>query len=181
MSYECVLNAWHDNSVELAGFLAQRAESLDEGEDLLQDVFLRAMQEGENFCGLENPRAWLFTVARNQLIDRQRLRKPNIDLSEITLTTSGESPSPVSRLQQCIARNLCQLEDSDRHLLECCDLEGMTLKDYAESSGLSVAATKARARRARQRLRTLLVDNCRIILDGQGNVCCHVALGINDT
>ncbi|PAU81113.1 RNA polymerase subunit sigma-70 [Halovibrio salipaludis] len=180
MSYECVLNAWHDNSDELAGFLTQRAVSPEEAEDLLQEVFVRAMREGNGFCGLDNPKAWLFRVARNQLIDRQRLRKPLSDLSEITLETHNESRSPVSELQQCIARNLPELEEHDRHILQACDLDGMTHNDYASHQGLSLPATKARVRRARQRLRALLVQNCNIILDEQGRVCCHRALSVLD-
>jgi len=46
MAYECVLNAWNEHSDELEGFLARRADSAEEAEDLLQDVFTRAMQEG---------------------------------------------------------------------------------------------------------------------------------------
>lgn len=181
MSYECVLSAWHDHSDELAGYLAQRTTSREEAEDLLQELFVRAMREGNGFCGLDNPKAWLFRVARNQLIDRQRLRKPHSDLSEVTLEAPSHSRSPVSELQQCIARNLPGLEEPDRHILQACDLEGMTHNDYARHHGLSLPATKARVRRARQRLRALLVHNCNIILDEQGRVCCHRALSVLDS
>jgi RNA polymerase sigma-70 factor (ECF subfamily) len=39
---------------------------------VLQDVFLKALRAGQNFCMLDNPRAWLFQVARNALVDRLR-------------------------------------------------------------------------------------------------------------
>lgn len=181
MTNECVLSAWHDHSDELTGFLTRRAASREEAEDLLQDVFMRAMREGGNFCSLENPKAWLFRVARNQLIDRQRLRKPLTDLSEITHAAPAEARSPVSQLQQCIVRNIPCLKEPDRHIVQACDLEGVTLNDYAGHYGLSLSATKARVRRARQRLRARLVNNCNIILDEQGRVCCHLALSVTDS
>jgi RNA polymerase sigma-70 factor, ECF subfamily len=30
------------------------------------------MRQGEGFCTLDKPRAWLFQVARNALVDRAR-------------------------------------------------------------------------------------------------------------
>lgn len=179
MAYECVLSAWNEHSEELEGFLARRAGSPEEAEDLLQEVFTRAMLEGSAFCELNNARSWLFRVARNQLIDTHRLKKPLDELDESGIKAPSETRAPISDLQQCILRNLPDLEEDDRHILEACDLEGMTQKDYAAGSGLSLAATKARLRRARQRLRAQLVRNCRVVLDAQGKVCCHRALPVD--
>ena len=178
MAYECVLNAWNEHSEELEGFLAQRSGSTEEAEDLLQEVFTRAMLEGRGFCELNNPRSWLFRVARNQLIDTHRLKKPHDELNESSVRAPGETRSPISELQQCILRNLPDLEEADRHILEACDLEGMTQRDYSAANGLSLAATKARLRRARQRLRAQLIRNCQVVLDEQGKVCCHRALSV---
>ena len=181
MAYECVLNAWNEHSDELQGFLVQRAGSAEEADDLLQEVFTRAMQEGGAFCELSNARSWLFRVARNQLIDTQRLRKNHDELRESGIKAPSKADAPISELQQCIARNLPDLEPADRHILEVCDLEGMTQNDYAAEQGLSLPATKARLRRARQRLRDRLVRNCQVMLDEQGKVCCHRALPISNT
>jgi RNA polymerase sigma-70 factor (ECF subfamily) len=38
------------------------------------------MRQGQGFCALENPRAWLFQVARHALIDAARLTKPQVEL-----------------------------------------------------------------------------------------------------
>ncbi|TDT44276.1 RNA polymerase sigma (SigZ) subunit [Halospina denitrificans] len=181
MAYECVLNAWNEHSDELEGFLTQRADSSEEAEDLLQEVFTRAMQEGGAFCELSNARSWLFRVARNQLIDAQRLRKNYAQLHESDIKAPSKADAPISQLQECITRNLPDLEAADQHILEACDLEGMTQNDYAAEQGLSLPATKARLRRARQRLRTQLVSNCQVVLDEQGKVCCHRALPVSNT
>ncbi|MGM0450383.1 MAG: sigma-70 family RNA polymerase sigma factor [Pseudomonadota bacterium] len=178
MAYECVLNAWNEHSEELEGFLAQRAGSPEEAEDLLQEVFTRAMLEGSAFCELNNARSWLFRVARNQLIDTHRLKKPHDELNESWIKAPVETRAPISDLQQCILRNLPDLEEADRHILEACDLGGMTQRDYAAANSLTLAATKARLRRARERLRAQLIRKCQVVLDKQGKVCCHRALPI---
>ncbi|HEX8009336.1 MAG TPA: sigma factor [Casimicrobiaceae bacterium] len=49
------------------GYLIHRLGDPPLAEDLLQEVFIKAMREGEKFCALANTRAWLFQVARNTL------------------------------------------------------------------------------------------------------------------
>ncbi len=61
---------------ELLGYLRHRLSDADAAADLLHDAFLKAMRQGLDFCALDNPRAWLFRVARNALIDRARSARP---------------------------------------------------------------------------------------------------------
>lgn len=75
MAFNCVLRAWHDHQGELQRFIVGWVKEPAAADDLLQDVFVRAMREGQEFCDLKNPRAWLFRVARNALTDSHRLRK----------------------------------------------------------------------------------------------------------
>ncbi|MFL7048800.1 RNA polymerase subunit sigma-70, partial [Vibrio cyclitrophicus] len=48
---------------------------------------------------------------------------------------------------------------------------GMTQKDYAEKHQLSLPAVKARLRRARIELKTILVSECKVTQE-QSGVCC---------
>ena len=76
LTYVCHKNAWRQHQAELRSFLAHRTGSASEADDLLQEVFLKALHQGEDFCSLENARAWLFQVARNTLIDGARAIHP---------------------------------------------------------------------------------------------------------
>ena len=78
-------------------------------------------------------------------------------------------------LVDCIERALPHLEPQDRDILRRCDLEGRRQADYADDHGLGLPATKARLRRARQRLRKRLIAQCGIVFDEQGGICCHRA------
>ncbi|HAT7507302.1 TPA: RNA polymerase subunit sigma-70, partial [Citrobacter braakii] len=62
--------------------------------------------------------------------------------------------------------------ESDRIILTLCDLEGMKQADFADRNGLTLAATKSRLSRARDRLHRKLSSNCQIRLDEYGRVCC---------
>ena len=82
LSFPCILRAWNAHESELRNYLRHRVGDAHPADDLLQEVFVKAMQQGKQFCTLENTRAWLFQVARNALIDHYRLRREVIELPE---------------------------------------------------------------------------------------------------
>ena len=171
--FECVLRAWQAHEAELLGFLAHHASEADAAQDLLQEVFVKALRQGRGFCTLDNPRAWLFQVARNALIDAGRLRRPSVELPDDLAAPPAEERAPVDELDACIARNLPFLGEQDRDIVQRCDLEGQTVRSYADAAGLSLPAAKARLLRARKRLRDALVERCGVRFDPDGSVCCH--------
>jgi len=63
----CLTVAWTAHEPELRGWLRHRLGNPAEADDLMQDLFLKALRQGERFCSVRNARAWLFEVARNTL------------------------------------------------------------------------------------------------------------------
>lgn len=175
ISFGCVLNAWQAHEAELLGFLRHQLGDQHRADDLLQEVFVKALRQGQGFCALEQPRAWLFQVARNALIDEVRRQRPTETLDPELQAPLPDEASPVDALADCIERTLPRLEAADQDVLRRCDLDGWRQQDYADRNRLSLPATKARLRRARMRLRALLVDRCGVRFDGQGAVCCAVS------
>jgi RNA polymerase sigma-70 factor (ECF subfamily) len=171
--FECVLNAWRNHESELRGYLVRRVSDKDLADDLLQEVFVRALRSGQGFCGLDNPRAWLFQVARNALVDQRRLEKHAVPLPD-DLTEKSEDGRPVDALSDCMARVLSELPAADREILQQCDIDGIKQQAFADAYGLSLSAVKSRILRARRRLRELMVKNCQVRFDGDGKVCSHV-------
>ena len=62
-----------EHAPELRGWLRHRTCNAALADDLLQDLFLKALRQGNRFCELTNARAWLFEVARNLLADHLRV------------------------------------------------------------------------------------------------------------
>ncbi len=173
MAFDCVLGAWRAHEKELVDFLHHRSGDRSLAEDLLQEVFLKAMKQGAGFCSLDNPRAWLFQVARTTLIDHARVAKPCVDLPEDLPAPERDQRPAVDELDACIATNLENLPSDDRDIIARCDLQGLTVRAFAQRAGISVPAAKSRLLRARQRLRDALVRHCQVRFDELGNVCCH--------
>lgn len=175
MAFECVLRAWHEHQAELRHFLLGQLQEPALSDDMLQEVFLKAMREGRSFCELDNPRSWLFRVARNALTDSHRLQKNWVPVPEYLPDRPGDEADPVAELDVCIRGALPELSDEDREILEACDLGPLSQEEFARREAISLPAVKARIRRARQRLRDQLAVRCNVVLDSSGRVCCHAA------
>lgn len=138
------------------------------------------MRQGQAFCALQNPRAWLFQVARNALVDRARTlhaHEPLPDELPHAVAAAAEGVAPVDAPAGCLARALSELAPQDAAILRECDLQGRTQREFAQAHGLTLAAAKARLLRARQRLRDHLVRECQVRFDADGSVGGHVPRG----
>ncbi|MBE0550443.1 MAG: RNA polymerase subunit sigma-70, partial [Rubrivivax sp.] len=84
----------------------------DVADDVLQDVFVKAMRQGQGFCTLDKPRAWLFQVARNAVVDRLRTAHAHEPLSDELVEDTplnAEPMAPVDALAECVRRTLGEL------------------------------------------------------------------------
>lgn len=166
---KCLMTAWGNTEAMLYAWLLKQTKSQHETEDIMQEVFLKAMSHSERFCSLSDGKAWIFKVTKNHLIDRLRKK---IELESIDDLQSPESATPVmTQLQTCLPRILPKMSDTDRHIIEVCDLNGVTQAEYAKTQGLTLPATKARLRRARIELKQRLISECQVVQDNSG-VCC---------
>ena len=127
---------------ELFGFLTRQLASHDLAEDLCQEVYLR-LRMTSNWPA--NPRAWLYRIARNLVIDhhRRQSRSPIFELSD------GESEpvaasclGPEDRLEhrqqlQVVNHALAELPSHVRQALAWYRLEGMTQREISERLSVS--------------------------------------------
>jgi len=169
----CFDRIWRLHEAEIRGFLIRRIGSPVEAEDILQAVFLKAIQQGKKFCDMEQPRAWLYQVARNTLIDHHRTARNHEPLPD-QLPASEFQEEPIEALSECLPRTLSELSDEDREIITRCDLEGMPQAEFAAKKGIGLSAAKSRLQRARKKLKATLKSNCQISFDAAGNVCCFV-------
>lgn len=174
LRFDCVLHAWHAHEAELLAFLTHQLRDHALAQDLLQEVFLKSMRLGRGFCTLDNPRAWLYRVAKNAVVDQARSARPHVELPDDLIAPLTERAA-VDELDACVLRNLTHLSLEDRSMVLACDIGNQTVHAYAQAHSLGLAAAKSRLLRARKRLRQLLVANCQVKFDASGQVCCHSA------
>ncbi len=170
----CLLAAWDTCAGELHGYLRHRCARPEDAEELLQEVFIKALRQGAAFAAVDQPRAWFFHVARNALADRFRQGHEHLTLPDDIPEASGEETPPVDGLTQCLPRVLSELSAEDRLAITFCDIEGNSQQALADKLKISLPGAKSRIQRARLRLRERLVSACQVRFDNNGDVCCFV-------
>jgi RNA polymerase sigma-70 factor (ECF subfamily) len=164
------MRAWQAHEAELRGWIRRRMDSAADADDMLQELFLRALRQRERFCSIVDARAWLFTVARNAIADKLRLKRHLVELPDDLQADTSIGSAPVGALTACLPRVLSELSATDREAVTLCDLEGLSQADFARRVGLTLAGAKARVQRARKRLREQLTVACQVRFDTAGNV-----------
>jgi RNA polymerase sigma-70 factor (ECF subfamily) len=165
----CLTKAWAAHSGELHGWLRHNLRNPAEADDLLQDLFIKALRQGERFCNVQNARAWLFEVARNTLTDHLRVRRDTVELPD-DLAHSVIEADTVDSLSACLPRVLSELSAQDRESITACDLQGMSQADFAAAQGITLSAAKSRILRARNRLKAHMSVACQVQIDKGGRV-----------
>lgn len=138
-------------------YLLRKTRDPGEAEDLTQETFLRLCQHLQEEHPLDNPKAWLFTVANHLAIDKNRDGSNVKDLDEFTWREIEESRSG---LQADPEKIMLQHERLDRlHIAvlnltplqrQCLHLraEGLRYREIAELMGVSLSTVADAVRRA---------------------------------
>ena len=144
-----------------------------EAEDLTQDVFLSVVRNCEQFRGDARIDAWLWSIARNRLIDKVRASRPteSVDEEELLQLSDGtfeDASANVQDLVDCVRRGFGRfaLAHHDRaQALILSVAEGWSVAELAAFLGRTPGATREYVSQCRKRLREFLED-CRPFLAG---------------
>ena len=157
----------------LLDFIRRRVRSEADAEDILQDVFYQLAASDSIAEPIEQLTSWLFTVARNKIIDWYRKKKPEsipveipdndarLGLSDLLLDPR-QNPDDVyarSILWDTFGDALEELPDNQREVFVLHEFEGRSFKEIAELTGEPINTLLSRKRYAvlflREQLREL--------------------------
>jgi RNA polymerase sigma-70 factor, ECF subfamily len=128
-------------------------------EDLFQEVWMRVLVRGDQFNGKARFETWLFTIARNLVIDHRRKRTMNSldelvegatdDDRPMSFEVADNEPSPfdcVSNLQdrERIAAALLELDTLHREVLVLRFHEELSLEEIAKVTRAPLSTVKSR-------------------------------------
>ncbi|MBI2466590.1 MAG: sigma-70 family RNA polymerase sigma factor [Candidatus Rokubacteria bacterium] len=144
-------------------FLLRSLGERRKAEDLLQETFLRVFAHREGYRPTAGFRTWLFTIARNLLVDELRRRSgaralEGAELAE-TLTDPGATPlerAEAGELGERLQAAMLELPPSQREVVLLGRFGGLSAKEVAEITGASPGAVRVTLHRALRRLRDLL-------------------------
>ena len=163
---------------KLLGFIRNRVSSTEEAEDILQDVFYQFVAGFDTIESLDRVTSWLFSVARNKIIDRYRKESSRPQRADFGLQAGMEEEAPIT-LQEIlpdlgntpedsyfreliwdtIMEALDELPEDQRIIFIQNEIEERGFRELSEETGVSINTLLSRKRYAilalRKRLQTL--------------------------
>jgi RNA polymerase sigma-70 factor, ECF subfamily len=151
---------YREHASRLYTLACRMAGSREDGEDLLQEIFLQAYRKLGSFKGDSTIGTWLYRLALNHCLDYVRSRRAK--MNKLTETLDAETSfEPTARRDTPIAR--MDLERAVERLPEGCreafvlhDVEGFDHKEVADLLGIAEGTSKSQVFKARMKLRGFL-------------------------
>lgn len=158
---------------KLKQFILKRVSNEEDAEDILQEVFIKIHTKIGTLRDKNRIQSWIYTITRNTIIDYYRSGKTTYELSETLLETLPATEDSiendaVSELTQCVKTLVNYLPDKYRDALTLTEYQGLTLKKMGKQLGLSLSGAKSRVRRAREKLKRMLLQGCHHQLEQNG-------------
>lgn len=144
----------------LRGFFVRRMQAVaDDVEDLVQETLLAMHLQRGTYRPDVPVMAWAHAIARHKLVDlwRRRGRREAVHLS---LDELDEADQPVVAADASARHDLrvllALLPPAQRQAIALTRLEGLSMAEASQRSGVSVAALKVQVHRGLQRLMALM-------------------------
>lgn len=173
-----------DHESQLNGFIRKRVSNNEDAEDILQDVFYKLVKTIQDTLNpVENMTAWLYRVTRNTIINKGKKKREMAlpqtrydddatflnELSEVMFNDNKSTPETVY-LQALVWEELEQALEAlpivQKEAFELTELKGLSVKEVAEYTNVSVNTVLSRKHYAVKYLRENLQNIYNDILSG---------------
>ena len=166
---------------KLKTFIRKRVANKEDAEDILQDVFYQFLKTVED--PIEHVSAWLYRVARNLIINKSLKKHEEVlpyyrsdesddevfsTISEFLFSNETSQTPETEYLRTLVWVELddalAELPPEQRKIFELTELDGIPVKEIAETTGVAVNTLLSRKHYAvkhlRKRLESLYYDIC---------------------
>jgi len=159
----------------LLGFIRNRVSSIEEAEDILQDVFYQFVAGYETIESIDRVTSWLFSVARNKIIDRYRRDSSRPKRADLGLQAGMDDDAPLTLqdilpdfgntpedaylrdvIWDAIMDALDELPAEQRQIFILNEIEERSFREISEETGVSINTLLSRKRYAILALRKKL-------------------------
>ena len=139
-------------------YCARMVGSVLDGEDIVQEALLRALESGVPEPPIENPEGWLFRIAHNLALDFLRRRARRADTQSEDDVDLVVHPVDEHARREAAAASLptfMRMPASQRSVVILFDVLEYSAEEVGEIVGTTVPAVKSILQRGRSRLREL--------------------------
>ncbi|HIG76071.1 MAG TPA: sigma-70 family RNA polymerase sigma factor [Bacteroidetes bacterium] len=168
-AFDILVQRYHD---PLTNYIYRFLSDSKEGEDLLQETFLRVYRNRHSYRRIAKFSTWLYTIAGNLARSEYRKRKrrrlyslqsTNRDDEEYEVEIPDETFSPDTHAESTIQDRhiqgaLLQIPEEFREVVVLRDVQQLAYEEIAEITGLPMGTVKSRINRGRTKLQGILKD-----------------------
>jgi RNA polymerase sigma-70 factor (ECF subfamily) len=139
-------------------YCARMTGSVIDGEDVVQEVLLKATTAIERGEEIANPDGWLFRIAHNAAFDflRRRARDNKVYSDEDLEMVAAPSTLPDREAAAASLHTLMRLPAAQRSAIILCDVLDHSVEEVSAIMGATVPAVKGALQRGRDRLRKIV-------------------------
>jgi RNA polymerase sigma factor (sigma-70 family) len=151
-------NDWVDNFADVIyRFALKNTRDSEQAKDLVQDAFEKLWIKKDQIDA-SKAKAYLFQIVSNALIDRARRAKLNATFREQLSSNDSLVFNESVDLKKTLEDAVAKLPDIQRHVILLRDYEGYSYEEIGVITSLSEQQVKVYIFRARQKLRSMLVN-----------------------
>jgi RNA polymerase sigma-70 factor (ECF subfamily) len=143
---------------KLHRYCARMTGSVIDGEDVLQDALIKAVESLASAGRIDNPEGWLFRIAHNTALDFLRRRGRQDALrsgEEVDMIADPVDTVGNRQIAGASLRTFMRLPVAQRSSVILMDVLGCSLQEVCEVMDFSLPAVKAALHRGRTQLREL--------------------------
>jgi len=141
---------------KLHRYCARMTGSVIDGEDVVQDALVKAIEALPRTGSIENPEGWLFRIAHNAALDYLRRRTRQAAAHEdMDMIADPADPVRDHQIAAASLRTFMRLPAAQRGIVILTDVLGYSPQEVSDVMGSSIAAVKSALQRGRMRLREL--------------------------
>ncbi|MFY0530246.1 sigma-70 family RNA polymerase sigma factor [Archangium gephyra] len=152
------------NQAAFLSFLERRVGRRDVAEDLLQEVLARSIERLSTLRSEEAAVAWFYQALRNAVVDYYRRQGSSARALESLAREleGGDAATPEVQhaVCECVGRLVASLKPEYAAALQGIEVEGTSVKGFAEEVGITANNAAVRVHRARTALRQKVEATC---------------------
>ncbi|MDV6234980.1 sigma-70 family RNA polymerase sigma factor [Leptospira ellisii] len=143
----------------LRSYLIPRIGNEEDREDLIQEILIGLHKARDSYRSEKHPAPWVFAIARYKTIDFLRKKKTGDKTYTTDLLENFPSPEPEvdreepERVREILREWLTVLDERQKLIFTHVKLDGMSVREVSERTGLSESNIKVITHRAVQKIR----------------------------
>jgi RNA polymerase sigma factor (sigma-70 family) len=156
---DALAGLYHMTSASVYSFALSLLKNIQDAEDVLHDTYLQVYKTAARYKSMNEPLAWILTIARNLSLMKLRNRKKIVDSKPQDWNSAFEAiPSVTAEDRLVLVSCMDKLTDEERQIIMLHTVSGYKHREVAGFLKIPLSTALSKYHRAIKKLRILLSE-----------------------